>query len=524
MRFLALVGLGCALAAVPRPRPEKILWGDLRPGPYAVGFRSLYQVDPTRWYDPDYPLDPHAIPVKKPRPIFIAYWYPARDHAARLLRFNDYLDSHAPGRETADFAKRLAAYNHGVACAEIAGKDSDDLTPDERTACYRLLTINTFAARDARPADGRFPLVVYHAGLGGSYEDNAVLCEYLASHGYIVITAAYSNADSTLLEINYDLATTAADNAWLMRFAHSLPFADTGRLAAVGHSFGAQASLAWHAAPNSPLDAVVVLDTTVEYGGLEWPGFAPLKLQLEAGRRSSSPAFVFAARRRNPQFETFDPYLKFAPRYEATVDHLDHNDFVLHGVLGKTLRIDRGKVEPARRNYDRVCEHVLKFLDGYVKHDRAALAWLEQRTQGVGLDESFQLRYKAPHPVPPTGRQIVSLLDRQGAEKTRALLQTMAADLDRDALLWAGKTLFNSHRRADAVTVFTWATELYPQSAQVHQALGDLLKAGHAAPHAKAAYTKALSLIADDPDLTDPERADAREEIQEALDALDKEY
>jgi tetratricopeptide (TPR) repeat protein len=167
---------------------------------------------------------------------------------------------------------------------------------------------------------------------------------------------------------------------------------------------------------------------------------------------------------------------------------------------------------------------VLKFLAGYVKHDRAALAWLEQRTQGVGLDESFQLRYKAPHPVPPTGRQIVSLLDRQGAEKTRALLQTMAADLDRDALLWAGKTLFNSHRRADAVTVFTWATELYPQSAQVHQALGDLLKAGHAAPHAKAAYTKALSLIADDPDLTDPERADAREEIQEALDALDKEY
>ena len=524
MRLLALIGLGCALAAAPRAAPEKILWGELRPGPYAVGFRSLYQLDPTRWYDPEYPLDGQAPRAKKPRPIFIAYWYPARDSGGRRLLYSEYLDAHTPAPEVADFARRLEAYNHDVTCAEIAGKDSDDLTPEERTACNRLLTIKTFAARNVRPAAGRFPVVVYHAGLGGSYEDNAVLCEYLASHGYVVLTAAYSNADATVLEISYDLATTAADNAWLMRFAQTLPFADTGKLAAVGHSFGAQAALAWHAAPNSPLDAAVVLDTTVEYGGLEWPGFAPLKLQLEAGKRNSAPALLFAARRRHPQFETFDSYLRFAPRYEATVDYLDHNDYVSHGVLGKTLRMERDRVAPARRSYDRICEHVLQFLNAYVKQDRTALAWLQQRTQGAGLDESFELRYKAPRPQPPTGRQIVSLLDRQGPEKTLALLRSLGEDLDRDAVLLAGRTLFDSRRRSDAVAVFTWATELYPQSAQVHQALGDMLKAERASLRAKEAYTRALSLVDGDPDLTDPEKTDAREEIQEALDALGKEY
>lgn len=518
------MGLGCALAAAPQPQPERILWGELQPGPYAVGFRSLYQLDPARWYDPEYPLDANAPRAKKPRPIFIAYWYPARDFSARRLLFSDYLDAHSPAPAVAEFAQRLAAYNHDVACAEIAAKDSEDLTPEERAACNRLLTIKTFAARNVHPAAGRFPVVVYHAGLGGSYEDNAVLCEYLASHGYVVLTAAYSNADATLLEISYDLATTAADNAWLMRFAQTLPFADTGRVAAVGHSFGAQASLAWHAAPNSPLDAVVVLDTTVEYGGLEWPGFAPLKQQLEAGKRNSAPALLFAARRRHPQFETFDAYLRFAPRYEATVDYLDHNDYVLHGVLGKTLRLDRTQLAPARRSYDRVCEHVLQFLNAYLKQDRGALAWLEERTQGVGLDESFELRYKAPRPAPPTGRQIVSLLDRLGAEKTRALLRSLGEDLDRDAVLLAGRALFEAHRRPEAVTVFTWATELYPQSAHVHQALGDLLKAERDAPRAKEVYERALSLIAGDPDLTEPEKLHAREEIQEALDALGKEF
>src|SRR5205823_5961260 len=128
--------------------------------------------------------------------------------------------------------------------------------------------------------DGRFPVIVYHAGLEGSYEDNSVLCELLASHGYVVLSSAYHNADSTDTAIGWDLSTTFADNGVVMRFAATLPFADLSRLAAVGHSFGAQASLAWHAEPNSPLDAVAALDTTVEYGTLDWPGFAPLKLQL----------------------------------------------------------------------------------------------------------------------------------------------------------------------------------------------------------------------------------------------------
>ena len=520
MRYLlALMGLCCATACAQ----EKLLWGSLQPGPYAVGFQSRYDVDPTREYDPEYPLQPGAPRSKKPRPIFIAWWYPAKKSAATTLAYRDYLTEHGPAPAAAEFARRLAAYNRDVTCSEIVGKDvEEELSTADQNACDSFLATPTYAVRDAQPAGGQFPVVVYHAGLSGSYEDNAVLCEFLASQGYVVLATAYANADATHPAISWDLSTTFADTAFLMRFAATLPFTDMSRLAAVGHSFGAQASLAWHAEPNSPLDAVAALDTTVEYGTLDWPGFAPLKLQLTQGRNGTAPVLLFASRASNPRFETFDTYLRYAPRYEAMVDFLEHHDYISHGAIGKTLRLDRARGEAVRRSYDQVCVHVWKFLDAYVKHDAAALAWLEQGTRAGSPDDTFQLRFKPARPAPPTGRQIVSMLDRQGAAKTRELLARVEADLDRDTLLIAGKALSDGLRLQQAVTVYTWATEIFPNSVQVHQALGDALR-NESAAKAKEVYAKALQLVDSDPDLSDPERVDARGEIQDALDTLERE-
>src|ERR1035437_8348678 len=124
------------------------------------------------------------------------------------------------------------------------------------------------------PAAGKFPVVIYHPGLGGTFDDNAVAYEYLASHGYVVLSIAYQAADSSILNINGDLATSLEDLNFLLRYAATLPFAGISKVAAMGHSSGAQAVLAWPARPNSALDAVVFLDSPVEYRRLdEAPSF-----------------------------------------------------------------------------------------------------------------------------------------------------------------------------------------------------------------------------------------------------------
>jgi Flp pilus assembly protein TadD len=114
------------------------------------------------------------------------------------------------------------------------------------------------------------------------------------------------------------------------------------------------------------------------------------------------------------------------------------------------------------------------------------------------------------------------MLDAQGPAKTREVLERVDADVDRDALLQAGKTLTGARRLDDAVTVYTWATEIFKHSAQAQQVLGDALKLQRDDAKAREAYAKALQLLDSDPDFSEDERVDTREEIQEALDNLDR--
>jgi len=237
------------LAAAPLSAQGEF-WGELKAGRYGVGFRALYQSDTARWYDPDY-FSPGGQLAKKPRPIFIAVWYPAPADEGKAMIHRDYfraitLDSGAP-----EFAPRLRKFTRDQACHYMMGKDYDDLTDEQRGRWEGLISTPVFAVMNAPPVDGRFPVVIYHPGLGGTFEDNAVACEFLASHGYVVISSAYQAADSSALEIDGDLETSFADVASLLRFAATLPFADASKVAAMGHSYGAQAMLGWRAQPNS---------------------------------------------------------------------------------------------------------------------------------------------------------------------------------------------------------------------------------------------------------------------------------
>jgi len=65
----------------------------------------------------------------------------------------------------------------------MLGKEFEQLNDEERAAWDALLATPVFATQNVAPAPGKFPVVIYHAGLGGTFDDNAVVYEYLASHG-----------------------------------------------------------------------------------------------------------------------------------------------------------------------------------------------------------------------------------------------------------------------------------------------------------------------------------------------------
>jgi len=163
--LVANAGARLHLARDAKRLPNPMLWGSLKPGPYAVGFRSSYQFDHARQYDADYVTDPSAPRAHKPRPILIDIWYPAAKAAAKPMKYREYLNVASTDARISPFSQRLAYNIREVVCEETVGKVPAKASPSEKAAFNRLLETNTFATKNASAAKGHFPVVIYHPGL-----------------------------------------------------------------------------------------------------------------------------------------------------------------------------------------------------------------------------------------------------------------------------------------------------------------------------------------------------------------------
>jgi dienelactone hydrolase len=132
------------------------------------------------------------------------------------------------------------------------------------------------AIRDAPAQIGKYRLIIYSPSFSSVSWENADLCEYLASFGYVVI-AAPARGQSTR-ESTHSVAgaeAQARDVSFLVSFAQSLPDTDMTRIAAVGFSWGGLADLL-AAAQDHRIDALVSLDGSERYfpGYVQESGFA----------------------------------------------------------------------------------------------------------------------------------------------------------------------------------------------------------------------------------------------------------
>jgi dienelactone hydrolase len=484
---------------------QSAFWGELKAGKYPVGFRSLYQLDVARSYDADYPATGRP-PVKKPRPIFLAIWYPAAAQHDTSMVYRDYFRAVSEASPVPEFAQRLRRFTRDTACKYMMGKECEKLTEQERVAWEGLLATPVFATLNVAAAPGRFPVVIYHPGLGGTFDDNAVACEYLASQGYVVLSSAYQAADSSLLSIDGDLGTSLEDLSFVLRYAATLPFADVSRVAGMGHGYGAEAMLAWRARPGSPLDAVVFLDSPVAYRPLE--DFANFQAALERNRNSTVPVAMFADQRRHPSWQRLDQYLQFAARYEASVEGMEHNDFVSQGASGKG--------EAVRRSYEAVCEAILRFLNGHLKGDAAALETL----RGTGPAGLVPLAYQAPRQAAPTSAQFARLYASEGAENLEVLAALVRGTGEADLAVGAAALLFEGGRQREGASLLMWAAPILPNSADLQRALGEALAAMGDKTGSRKAFEKALLLLPEDGTMDAGQKAATKKAVEAGLKGL----
>jgi hypothetical protein len=224
--LLALFTLSAWQAVSAQSSP---LLGKLKAGPYSVGFKLINETDFSRTYK----LNPQS--GESARPVPISLWYPAQKTAqASALNLQAYLHLMA---EPASSGK----------LTEAQKRESEQLFLSiplalgySEASLRQVLQVKTLAVKDAAAKAGKFPLLVLGQGLYfESPVTHVILCEYLASHGYVVATAPLKGSHSPFVNLDLvDLETEVRDMEFVISRARSFPYADVRRLGVIGFDLG----------------------------------------------------------------------------------------------------------------------------------------------------------------------------------------------------------------------------------------------------------------------------------------------
>jgi dienelactone hydrolase/predicted negative regulator of RcsB-dependent stress response len=447
------------------------------PGPHAVGLKVIEQYDYSRTYRST--IDELGRPYhrERARPLQTLIWYPAERGHAGPMTVHDYID--------------LWATETTFGNPSMPARTKDWVSAMKATLATPLL-----AVRDAEATSGRFPTVVYVPGAFNMSWENADLCEYLASHGYVVIATPTLGARSPSITIDVEgLNTQAQDISFLIGYARTLPNTDVSEIAIAGHSWGGFAGL-FAAARDNRIRALVALDGSMRY----YPGLLKQVNDVHP-EQMTIPLMAFV--QRSFSIEDQQRYLAESQRQGPSVlNAWTHGDLITVHMLGLSHAAftsmyprredwwwELAHVWPTwQADYDRedviagyawMARYTLEFLNAYLKHDATALAFLKETPGKNGVaPHVMEVSYRAGTGVPVSFERFRAEIGQKGfdhAADIYAAFRKQKSDftLDQSALSdWADELITDDHV-AQAIAVLTLNVQIHPDSSDAYATLGD---------------------------------------------------
>ncbi len=476
-----------------------VLWGQLVPGPHAVGFRSRHAADPSRTWRTTRTYDGTFSPDTAGRPIQISIWYPAqRAVTAKPMPWQGYVEQHWPP----------ALDELNVTLRRRSRDIAEGAVPQAAVAA--LLSTSTGAVAQALPAPGRFPVVLYFGGLNADLHANAVLAEFLASHGYVVVSISLlgpSDRQTSQSRTPADIEAVVRDMEYAWSLLGDDASIDRTRVAAMGHSVGAIEAVLF-GMRNGNVSAVVGLDGTYGFSG------SVAALTSAYGYAPDAMRAAILDLRRAPGEQSAELDLqalhsfRYADRRLVTLRRMHHSDFTSFAMLAQvfhtpiTSRAPAGdwNRETAAKGYQDTCGIVLAFLEEHLKKAPGQLAAVV-----AGIDGAVMTRSGASA-VPPSAFELVRLAAQKGIAATQTLVteicaNNVAACIAESPLNSLGYELLAQDRPEDAVAAFRMAAWAHPSSANAQDSLADGCLAIHDRECGRRALERAIALAPDDPSL-----------------------
>jgi dienelactone hydrolase len=516
--ILSFISFNISASAFP-------LWGDLKPGGYAVGYRAMHKFDRSRLFLPERNYEGEIFAGERFRPLQIQFFYPAQAPAGKAqMNYGDYLNVKANAPVTAILAEGLKQRTFAIHDYYL-GKY---LQSQKQGLYERLLKMRTAAIADAAAAQGSFPVIIYGGGAENSTDENAILWEYLASHGYIVAVVPSQGADRVSFSADAaGLETQTRDMEFLLEQARAFPQADSSRIGAMGFSYGGQAALLM-AMRNPDIDAVVGLDpsfVSVSYS-------QPLKNSpFYSIEKTTAPILeIHRSDEKTVAYDVTDA-LKYSKRHSFDVNGLNHIDFNNYALLYTAALPEEARqnspIAAKKAVYEAMARYIVNFLNVYVKGDKNQINQLTKPAEWKGFPkEAVKFRFSDSVPPPPRIVDLLRIFREYGvARGEQVYRETQRRDaaarvLDEKNINSLGYALLGGGKTDEAIRVFQLNLSAYPRSANAYDSLADAYQKKGNLPCVVYSYRKALEMLPADTTTSEADKAEVKRAATERLNSL----
>jgi len=331
------------------------------PVTYQAGFKVVRMVDRTRIYKPNTDTTDYL----HFRPIDIDVWYPANTaQTDSALNFKYFLDL---------FGRRANYYTASKAGDSLAAQFGKSFCDGFKcSTSTKLFGYKTGSYKDAKPAEGKFPLIVYLASFNGMGYENSILLEELAKKGFVVVSlSSIGRYPGDMSMKNGDMMEQVNDALAALKQLKNSPDIDFSNIGVLGYSWGG-VSGAMLAAATPGVKCLISFEGSefhhynydknedADFDGIKnSPAFKKMALNVPYLRFESSP---LSKDTKKDSAYNFTEKLS-ANRLILKVDSAEHQDFCSLPVVTRLS----GNC-PKGGLYDTVCALTISYLQEHLQN------------------------------------------------------------------------------------------------------------------------------------------------------------
>jgi dienelactone hydrolase len=449
-------------------------------GSYSVGFKYFKTTDNSR----NYIVENDTVT----RPLLIHFWYPSQDNPEwGSMSFKDYIDLIAIREDFEKNQKEIDKITEGFIDAYL-GFSKQQFGIDTTITTEDVLRSPVKAEYDAKPIVDKFPLIIYAPSNSKSAVQNHIMCEYLASNGYCVVSVG-SAGHETLKRYDQEKATLAQvrDMEFIVKYLSDslkLNFPDIGLF---GFSTGSMATIIYQMR-TPEVKAVVSLDGSHEsafYGIIN-------RIEEFDFAKANTPYLMIANKFKDYSVFPFYSTISVKDKYLYKMTAIDHNGFISYwqqfAICGKD-----SKENSTAESYTVLCNIVNSFFDATMK-------------PGVENSIDFDIQNNELIQKDTTDYKIVAQLINQILQEG---IDSSITGLKSNDSLYKGKAnlinvvgrMFLGNENDIAIKIFSANTEIHPDYWEGYYNLAVAYKENNQVDAAKSAIAKAWDINNDNEDI-----------------------